>query len=90
MAYHHGKLDRPDEPLPDSSFEFVDAGYGKNFVKMLHIRRDGPTHYIKEFTVNTQLTLDSKKDYLFGDNSDIVGKKTPFWLLMSSLSSNLT
>lgn len=67
-----GKLDKPTEPSPDSSFEFLDSGYGKNYVKLLHIRRDGPTHYIKEFSVNTQLSLDSKKDYLFGDNSDIV------------------
>jgi urate oxidase len=66
------KLEKPREPSPDSDFDFIDSGYGKNFVKLLHIRRDGPTHYIKEFIVNTQLSLDSKKDYLFGDNSHIV------------------
>lgn len=60
------------EPNINSEFEFVDTGYGKDFVKLLHIRRDGLTHHIKEFTVNTQLTLESKKDYLFGDNADIV------------------
>jgi urate oxidase len=60
-----------DGQLPDE-FQFVDTGYGKNFVKLLHIRREGSTHYIKEFEVNTLLTLDSKKDYLVGDNSDIV------------------
>jgi urate oxidase len=51
---------------------FVDTGYGKNYIKLLHIRRDGVRHHIKEFEVNTHLTLDSKKDYLEGDNSDIV------------------
>jgi urate oxidase len=51
---------------------FVDTGYGKNYIKLLHIRRDGVRHHIKEFEVNTHLTLDSKKDYLQGDNSDIV------------------
>jgi len=66
------KLEKPEEPSPDTAFDFLDTGYGKNFVKMLHIRRDGATHHIKEFTVNTHLTLDNKKDYLFGDNSDIV------------------
>ena len=53
-------------------FRFVDTGYGKKYIKLLHIRRDGPTHHIKEYEVNTQLTLDSKKDYLHGDNGDIV------------------
>lgn len=57
---------------PSSEFAFVDTGYGKNHIKLLHIRRDGPTHYIKEFEINTQLTLDSKKDYYYGDNGDIV------------------
>lgn len=53
-------------------FDFLDTGYGKNHVKLLRVRRDGPTHYVKEFKVDTKLTLNSKKDYLFGDNSDIV------------------
>jgi urate oxidase len=61
-----------DELDPNSELTFVDSGYGKNYIKLLFIRREGPTHYIKEFEVNTKLTLDSKKDYLFGDNSDIV------------------
>lgn len=39
---------------------------------MLHIKRDGPVHSIQELEVNTQLTLATKKDYLSGDNSDIV------------------
>jgi len=56
----------------NSEFCFVDTGYGKNHIKLLHTRRDGPTHHIKEFEINTQLTLDSKKDYYVGDNSDIV------------------
>ena len=60
------------EEEQNSEFTFVDSGYGKNFIKLLHIRREGATHYIKEFEVNTKLALDSKKDYLYGDNSDIV------------------
>lgn len=39
---------------------------------MLHIKRDGPVHSIQELEVSTQLTLATKKDYLEGDNSDIV------------------
>jgi urate oxidase len=64
-------LEEPSD-FSSSEFEFVDTGYGKNYVKLLHIRREGATHFIKEFSVNTQLTLDSHKDYLYGDNGDIV------------------
>ncbi|CAL8121738.1 unnamed protein product [Orchesella dallaii] len=61
-----------EEPDALLEFDFVDTGYGKNHIRLLYIKRDGPTHYIKELEVNTRLTLDSKKDYLVGDNSDIV------------------
>ncbi|XP_069947052.1 uricase [Cherax quadricarinatus] len=54
------------------SFEWVSRGYGKNNVKLLHVRREGPVHSIKEYEVCTQLTLDTDKDYIHGDNSDIV------------------
>uniref|UniRef100_A0A2I2ZLU9 Uricase n=1 Tax=Gorilla gorilla gorilla TaxID=9595 RepID=A0A2I2ZLU9_GORGO len=47
--------------------EFVRTGYGKDMVKVLHI-------HIKE--VATSLTLSSKKDYLHGDNSDIIPTDT--------------
>lgn len=36
-------------------------------VKILHVRREGNIHYIKEFEVNTHLKLYSKKDYLNGN-----------------------
>lgn len=47
-------------------FEISDTGYGKDHVKILHVRRDNNVHYIKEFEVNTHLKLYSKKDYLNG------------------------
>jgi len=71
VAVNNTPFADPSAPL-SSEFCFVDTGYGKNHVKLLHIRRDGATHHIKEFEINTQLTLDSKKDYYTGDNSDIV------------------
>lgn len=58
--------------LPENDGEFVseyqitDSGYGKDNVKLLHIERNGTVHNIKEFEVNTHLTLYSKKDYLNG------------------------
>ncbi|KAL5012963.1 hypothetical protein ScPMuIL_011514 [Solemya velum] len=54
------------------SSEFVHTGYGKNYVKLIQLRRDGPVHYVKEVEVNTQITLNNHRDYLFGDNSDII------------------
>lgn len=56
----------------DEKYEWVDRGYGKNHVKILHVRREGPVHTIKEYEIDTQLTLESDKDYIHGDNSDIV------------------
>lgn len=60
----------------DQDVEFVSTAYGKNNVKVLHIRRQGKLHFIKELEVNVQLTLLSKKDYLYGDNSDIIPTDT--------------
>ncbi|XP_069089457.1 uricase-like isoform X1 [Pleurodeles waltl] len=62
--------------LQDQNVEFASTAYGKNNVKVLHIRRQGKLHFIKELEVNVQLTLLSKKDYLYGDNSDIVATDT--------------
>jgi urate oxidase len=45
-------------------------------VKVLHIQRDGKYHSIKEVATSVQLTLRSKKDYLHGDNSDIIPTDT--------------
>ncbi|XP_027729746.1 uricase-like isoform X3 [Vombatus ursinus] len=45
-------------------------------VKVLHIQRDGKYHTIKEVAASVQLTLRTKKDYLFGDNSDIIPTDT--------------
>ncbi|XP_071777986.2 uricase [Centroberyx gerrardi] len=56
--------------------EFVRTGYGKNIVKVLYIRREGIHHYIIELKADVELTLKSRKDYLTGDNSDIIPTDT--------------
>lgn len=56
--------------------EFARTGYGKNAVKVLQIKREGNTHFIKEIEASVELTLQSKKDYLYGDNSDIIPTDT--------------
>ncbi|KAK2144123.1 hypothetical protein LSH36_783g00006 [Paralvinella palmiformis] len=58
--------------LPDTQVEFVDRGFGKNFVRLLHVKREGTWNRIKEIEVSTKLTLSSVKDFLHGDNSDII------------------
>ncbi len=52
--------------------EFSDRRYGKNYVRLLYVKRHGQRHDIKELEVNTTLTLSSDKDYVRGDNRDIV------------------
>ncbi|KAG8003724.1 Uricase [Nibea albiflora] len=56
--------------------EFVRTGYGKNTVKVLVIRRQGSQHFIIELKADVQLTLRTRKDYLKGDNSDIIPTDT--------------
>lgn len=58
-----------------------DSGYGKDHVKILHVRREGTVHHIKEFEVNTHLKLFSKKDYL-------EGKWKAFSLFMHNIITN--
>ncbi|KAI5614690.1 uricase [Silurus asotus] len=60
----------------NKNVEFVRTGYGKNHVKLLYIRRERDRHYIMELKANVQLTLNSVKDYLTGDNSDIIPTDT--------------
>ncbi|KAM8930886.1 uricase-like [Pelodytes ibericus] len=70
MAQSYGQTNK------DADIEFVHTGYGKNAVKVLQIKRDGKEHFIKEIEVSVELALRSKKDYLEGDNSDIIPTDT--------------
>lgn len=60
-----------DRDIPEE-FRISNYGYGKDSVKVMHVVRNGLVHSIKEFEVGTKLKLASQKDYLQGDNSDIV------------------
>lgn len=62
--------------LSTQNVEFVRTGYGKNAVKVLVIRRHGSHHDIIELKADVQITLKSRKDYLHGDNSDIIPTDT--------------
>lgn len=56
--------------------EFVRTGYGKNAVKVMVVRRLGSRHDIVQLKADVQLTLKSRKDYITGDNSDIIPTDT--------------
>lgn len=62
--------------LCTQKLEFAQTGYGKNDIKVLVIRRHGSHHDIIELKADVQLTLKSRKDYLHGDNSDIIPTDT--------------
>ena len=44
-------------------YQFLERKYGKYWVKLLHVSREGAKHSIREYEVNTLLTLDSDRDY---------------------------
>ena len=44
-------------------FSIVDKGYGKSWVKLLHVKREGKKHTIREYEVDTKLTLSTENDY---------------------------
>ena len=54
------------------TYQIVDSNYGKNWVKLLHVTRSGPEHTIREWELCSELTLNSSKDYITGDNSDVI------------------
>uniref|UniRef100_A0A3P9LFC4 Uricase n=1 Tax=Oryzias latipes TaxID=8090 RepID=A0A3P9LFC4_ORYLA len=60
----------------NKNVEFVRTGYGKNMVKVLFIRRQGSRHSIIELRADVEITLNSRRDYLTGDNSDIIPTDT--------------
>ncbi|XP_027883355.1 uricase [Xiphophorus couchianus] len=60
----------------NQNVEFVRTGYGKNAVRVMVIKRQGSHHYLIELKANVEITLKSRKDYLTGDNSDIIPTDT--------------
>ena len=46
--------------------------YGKNWVRLMRVRQEGDKYFITELRVNTRLELSTHKDYLEGDNRDVV------------------
>ena len=41
--------------LSDFDVEIVERGYGKNYVRLLHVRREGATHFVKVSVIYLQI-----------------------------------
>jgi hypothetical protein len=67
---------RRDDEESEGPYELGQYGYGKNSVKLLHVHRDGSFHSIREYEVSTHLKLLSTKDFMTGDNKDIIATDT--------------
>ncbi|KAH8418061.1 hypothetical protein KR222_011380 [Zaprionus bogoriensis] len=57
---------------PSQPYELTNKGYGKESVKLMHINRQGPYHTIQEFEISTHMKLKGNREYLSGDNYDII------------------
>lgn len=67
-------------PRIDNSEYFVsNYGYGKDFIKILHIQRNGLVHKVNEFEVNTHIKLSTRDDWLKGMGT------FPFIIIIASI-----
>lgn len=74
---HNRAYSQASAPEPKTEdYELAEYGYGKNHVKLLHVQRNGRVHTIREYEVDTHLKLDSKRDYLEGNNKGIIATDT--------------
>lgn len=48
------------------------TGYGKERVRLMRVKRDGPRYSVCELMIGVELQLATTKDYKYGDNSDVV------------------
>ena len=50
----------------------TETEYGKDLVRLMRVRQEGGKYFITELRVDTRIELSSTKDYMDGDNSDVV------------------
>jgi hypothetical protein len=60
----------------ERTYELGQYGFGKSHIKLLHVHRVGAFHTIREYEVDTHLRLQSTKDFIAGDNKDIIATDT--------------
>lgn len=64
------------------------SGYGKNEVRLMRVRCEGGKYFVTELKVNVELQLSTCKDYLRGDNSDVVATDTQKNTIMALAKQN--
>lgn len=57
----------PRNPNSKGNYMISNYGYGKDFIKILHVHRKGIVHTVNEFEVSTHLKLSTRKDWLIGN-----------------------
>lgn len=57
----------PRNHKSEGHYVISNYGYGKDYVKLLHVHRNGLVHTVNEFEVSTHLKLSSRKDWLKGN-----------------------
>ncbi|ELT87839.1 hypothetical protein CAPTEDRAFT_160432 [Capitella teleta] len=62
--------------MSSEDIQIVDRQYGKNYVRLLHVKRHGALHDIRELEVDTKLCLDDVRDFTHGDNSKVIATDT--------------
>lgn len=50
----------------EGNYSVSNYGYGKDFIKILHVHRNGLVHTVTEFEVSTHLKLSTRMDWLRG------------------------
>ncbi|XP_053402842.1 uricase-like [Mercenaria mercenaria] len=52
--------------------EFLSTDWGKNWIKLLVVKKEEGKQFIKEMEVSTSLTLENRRDYTVADNSEVI------------------
>jgi len=61
-----------DSVVEVEDLKFLDRSYGKNWIKLLYVERNGNIHSIREYEVSSLITLDNVKEYKLGDNTNVI------------------
>ncbi|XP_055920529.1 uricase-like [Eupeodes corollae] len=72
----HQNTSSNSSKIPDPNclqFRLDDFGYGKEKVRVMALKKDGPYHTVKEFIVTSHMKLATHKEYYEADNTDIIG-----------------
>ena len=70
--YLADEMSMNDSVVEVEDLKFLDRSYGKNWIKLLYVERNGNIHSIREYEVSSLITLDNVKEYKLGDNTNVI------------------